>query len=84
MKKIINVIIGSSLAFLVSTSFADTTKTDLKSKWNCTTNASTANTDAGKAADEKRAKDQASLSKVFAAASKNCRDCTQITCNVAN
>ncbi|MBA2656509.1 MAG: hypothetical protein H0U70_05925 [Tatlockia sp.] len=83
MKKIISLVVGTSLALLVSTSFADG-KTDLKSKWSCTTNASTASTDADKATDDKMAKNHSSAAKAFALASKNCRDCTQITCSVAN
>lgn len=55
---------------------------DMDSKWICTTNASSSDVAADKAADEQMAKQQGSAAKSFDFAAKNCRDCTKITCEL--
>lgn len=75
MKKLI---IGLSLLTTV-TAFA-ATSTDMKSKWICTTNASSSSEAADKNADDKMAKNQESAKASFKFAAKHCRDCTKITC----
>jgi hypothetical protein len=68
------------LTFLItSTAFAATT-TDMDTKWICTTNASSSSVEAEKSADDKMAKQQGSAKASFEFATKNCRDCTKITC----
>ena len=57
-------VLGSSTVFATST-------IDLTKNWICTTNASSSEVAAEKAAD-----DQMTLA-------KNCRDCTKITCSVS-
>ncbi len=71
---------GCCLALTMSTSFAANTSAD--AKWNCTTNASSAGTDAEKTADDQMAKLYGEGSMVFGKAKENCRDCTKITCVV--
>lgn len=68
-------ILGSSVGF-------SATATDLNSGWICTTNASSSDVAADKAADDKMANTQGSVAQSFALAAKNCRDCTKITCEV--
>ena len=87
MKKIL-----FGLTFLMASSavvFADTTTsttmttgTSMDSKWICTTNASSSDVAADKAADDQMAKVQGSAVKSFEFASQHCRDCTKITCEV--
>ncbi|MBA2655803.1 MAG: hypothetical protein H0U70_02325 [Tatlockia sp.] len=80
MKTIKSLLIASSL-ILASSAFADNmAATDIAANWACTTNASSASTDADKLADEQMAKNYTSASKAFDAAAQNCRDCTKITC----
>ncbi|MFA5959909.1 MAG: hypothetical protein WC785_05285 [Tatlockia sp.] len=81
MKVITNIIVASFFVISASTSMA-TTKTDLRSHWICTTNASNSSVDADKAADDKMAKTTRSVANALAFASANCRDCTKITCEV--
>lgn len=78
MKTIISLVIGGSLILATSVGFA-AAKTNLTNNWTCTTNASSASTDAEKAADDKMAK-PGSAAKSYKNALQNCRDCTQITC----
>jgi hypothetical protein len=82
MNKIMTIVGGSCLLLTLSTSFADTTPTDLNQNWTCTTNASTASTNAGSAADNNLANTVTSAQAAFTQASQNCRDCTKITCEV--
>lgn len=70
---------GISLVLMSSTLFA---ATSLDSNWICTTNASSSEVAADKAADKQSADSARSAADAFAAASTNCRDCTQITCEV--
>ena len=79
MKKIILALIGSSLLLLSAGSFA-ASKTDMDSKWICTTNASSSDAAEDQAADKQMSTAQGSASKSFSFASTNCRDCTKITC----
>lgn len=67
---------------LISTlSFAHTnTHSNLNNNWYCTTNASSATSDADKASDDKMAKNYSSANKSFEFAAQHCRDCTKITC----
>jgi len=79
MKNIQNLVIAGLFIVTASTSMA-AEKTELHSRWICTTNASTSSVDSGKAADDKMAKTQTSAASAFAFATANCRDCTKITC----
>lgn len=82
MKGLSQVILASALCLVGFNAFADDTKptkTSLKSNWMCTTNASTSDVQKDKDADEKM-KNASSLEKSMSYASKNCRDCTKITC----
>jgi hypothetical protein len=72
----------AGLLVLVTTASMAGTKTSMGSHWICTTNASSATTDAEKKSDDKMAKHATSASSAFNAASKNCRDCTKIECEV--
>lgn len=81
MKKLTTILVTGGLMVLMSTGFA-ASATDLSKNWNCTTNASSASTDAGKAADDKLANTVASAASAFSQAAQNCRDCTKITCEV--
>lgn len=65
---------GSSFALAEGTTDLTTTK------WLCTTNASSSDLDADKAADDQMANTAAVAAESFAFATKNCRDCTKITC----
>lgn len=82
------IIIVSSLYLFASLTFATTattavTKTDLNSNWTCTTNASTANSAAEKAADDQMNQNKTGAARAFAFAAENCRDCTKITCEMS-
>lgn len=79
MKGILNLIIASIFVLVASTSMA-ATKTAMDSKWICTTNASSSSLEADKTADKQLASKSSSATNSFAAAAKNCRDCTKITC----
>ena len=79
MKKMYSLIVGSSLLLAVSVGFA-AGKTDMDNKWTCTTNASSSDVDADKAADKQMSDTPASAAKAYAFAAQNCRDCTKITC----
>ncbi len=81
MKRIPLFLAGVSLVLVSSTPFA--AKTSLH-HWICTTNASSSDLAADKAADKKLADHASSASSAFANAEKNCRDCTEITCKVQN
>lgn len=81
MKGILNLIVAGF--FVMSTSMsmaAPAAKTELDSRWICTTNASTSAVNTSKAADNKMAKTQTSVVRAFTFAKANCRDCTKITC----
>jgi hypothetical protein len=93
MKNIISLLIGSAFLFATSVGFANTdttanttnnntktTKTSMSGGWSCSTNASSPSSDADKKADDKMAKQAVSASEAYKFAAKNCRDCTQITC----
>ena len=74
------------LAILVlssSTVFA-ASQTDMTKNWICTTNASTSDVAAQKAADEQMSKAKGSAAAGFNNATQNCRDCTTITCKVSD
>lgn len=77
MKKLIMalLILGTSSVYAVST-------TDVTRNWVCTTNASSSDVASDKAADEQMAKSHNSAASSFDFATKNCRDCTKITCEV--
>lgn len=79
MKKILLAILmfGSPFVFAASA-------TDLTAHWTCTTNASSSDVEADKAADDKMANTKGSAADSFAFAAKNCRDCTKITCEAQN
>lgn len=79
MKKLIMsfLILGASVSFAA-------TQTDVNSKWICTTNASSSDNPADKAADDKMANTQGSATQSFAFSVQNCRDCTKITCEAKN
>jgi hypothetical protein len=80
MKSISSLLIAASLTIIASTSFAAETATDLKSNWTCTTNASSSDSSTDKSADNQMSDKAKSASEAFDFASKNCRDCTKITC----
>ncbi|MBA3537434.1 MAG: hypothetical protein H0T84_12645 [Tatlockia sp.] len=80
MKNVISLLIGGSLILATSVGFA-AEKHHAGNNWTCTTNASSAATDAEKAAD-KRMEKPGSAAKAYKYALQNCRDCTQITCEV--
>ncbi len=77
MKKILLAItfwaFGSAFAFAASA-------TDMSSKWICTTNASSSDLAADKAADDHMSNTAGSAADSFSFAANNCRDCTKITC----
>ncbi|MCP0913324.1 MULTISPECIES: hypothetical protein [Legionella] len=73
-----SLMLGSSASFAADT----VAKTDMNTKWICTTNASSSDVADDKAADDKMANQAGSASDSFAFAAKNCRDCTKITCEV--
>ncbi|RUR10257.1 hypothetical protein [Legionella sp. km772] len=75
------IILGFSL-FLTTMTCAFANSTDMGSKWICTTNASSSEVAADKAADDQMAKEQGAAAKSFEFAAKHCRDCTKITCEV--
>lgn len=83
MKKITTLLLSGGLALVMSAGFAGSI-TDVNSKWTCTTNASSASTDAEKAADDKMSKTVSSATEAYALAVQNCRDCTKITCEVTD
>jgi hypothetical protein len=90
MKGVLTGFVASAFLFLGSTAFANdttattntnttnTTKTSMD-HWTCTTNASSAETDADKQAD-KDMETAKSAADAFKHAADNCRDCTKITC----
>jgi hypothetical protein len=77
------ILIALSLCFFSVFSIAASSKTDLDTNWSCTTNASSASTDADKAADNRMANEKAPVKKAFSLAAENCRDCTKITCEAS-
>lgn len=84
MNSLLKLMIGGVFAVVASTALAGTTTTatDMNTNWSCTTNASSATTDAEKAADEKMANTKGSAVSAYALAAQNCRDCTKITCEM--
>lgn len=81
MKNIFLSLIGSSFILVSASSFA-LTKTDMDSKWICTTNASTSEVASEIEADKHMSMTASSATKAYSAAVENCRDCTKITCEV--
>lgn len=81
MKKITILLTAGLMAFSATVSVAASV-TDINSNWVCTTNASKADTEAGKTADDKMANTASSAADAFNVATQNCRDCTKITCKV--
>ncbi|WP_133138012.1 hypothetical protein [Legionella rowbothamii] len=77
MKKLII----SFFIFSSTISFASV-QTNMNEKWICTTNASSSERTDDKSADDKMANTQGTAAESFAFAAKNCRDCTQIKCEV--
>lgn len=71
-----------SFFILSSTISFASVQTNMNTKWICTTNASGSVRADDKAADDKMANTQGTAAKSFAFAAKNCRDCTQIKCEV--
>lgn len=80
MKVIINSLVAVFFILASSASMAANTAMDVN--WICTTNASSSDVEADKAADDKMAKTASSALDAFTFASTNCRDCTKITCEV--
>lgn len=80
--KLYTLVAGSLLISLSTLSFAASTPTDMSKNWSCTTNASSSDVEADKAADDKMANNKATAADAFSLAAKNCRDCTKITCEV--
>ncbi|MCE0724574.1 MULTISPECIES: hypothetical protein [Legionella] len=92
--KILSGALFSTLVLFSVTSFANETtgsngtgsnatpKTSMNSNWVCTTNASSSDKKADQDADKKMSEHAGSAVKSFAFATKHCRDCTQITCDV--
>lgn len=74
-----SLILSSAIAFADNTT---NTKTSMSSNWICTTNASSSDKKSDQDADKKMSEKAGSAAKSFAFATKHCRDCTQITCNV--
>lgn len=58
--------------------------TDMTSNWVCTTNASSSDVEADKAADKQMADTARAADEAFNFAGQHCRDCTKITCEVKN
>ena len=81
MKKTLLGLIGTGLILGSAVAFA-ANGTDVTSNWICTTNASSSELAADKAADEQMKTGAAAASDAFSFAQKNCRDCTKITCEV--
>lgn len=81
MKGILSLVL-SGLVLVSTSGFAADTKTSLDSKWICSTNASSASTDADKATDKQMSDTAKSAADAYAFAAANCRDCTKITCEV--
>jgi hypothetical protein len=77
MKKLII----SFFIFSSTISFASV-QTNMNEKWICTTNASGSVQADDKSADDKMANTPGTAAESFAFAAKNCRDCTQIKCEV--
>ncbi|WED44008.1 hypothetical protein [Legionella cardiaca] len=95
MKGILTLLASSALFLLASVSYAtDTTTTtttapatgtttvgtSLDNNWTCSTNASSSSVAADQAADKEMSETKKSAADAFAFATKNCRDCTKITC----
>lgn len=77
--KTISTLIAAGTFLIASSAFA-ANPTSLAANWTCKTNASSATTDAEKAADKLMSENTKSASEAFDVAAKNCRDCTKITC----
>lgn len=80
MKLVAHFILGGLFIAVSTLTFA--AGTSLDANWICTTNASSSTVDTDKAADDKMAKTAGSATDSFAFASSNCRDCTEINCEV--
>lgn len=83
MKMFISLVLGAALSLVTLGGFAaDEVMHSSAANWMCTTNASAAETEKDKAADERMA-DKTKLqtsADAFRMAEQNCRDCTKITC----
>ena len=77
--KRISLLLATGLIFAASTSIA-VTVTSLDKNWTCSTNASSSSLSADKAADKDMSETPRSAYEAYSMASKNCRDCTKITC----
>lgn len=80
MKKL-SILAGGCLIALSSVGFSAAT-TDLSKQWVCTTNASSSDVAADKAADEQMKNTPGAVADAFKFASDHCRDCTEIECEV--
>lgn len=85
MKKIITVVFSSLLVFTTSAAVANTANGNMKSgamhkNWTCTTNASSSTATNDMNADNQMKTARKPAKDAFAFAVKNCRDCTEITC----
>lgn len=81
MKSISSLLIGSSLILFTTVGMAAGV-TSLDTNWTCKTNASSSTVEADKAADKEMSEKTKSAADAFAFAAKNCRDCTEISCEV--
>ncbi|MGC1183040.1 hypothetical protein [Legionella sp.] len=79
--KILSGLLFSSFIGISSITFA-AGGTSLSSDWVCTTNASSSDFDADKAADKQMSENAKSIAEAFSFAAQNCRDCTKITCTI--
>ncbi|RUR04723.1 hypothetical protein [Legionella sp. km772] len=68
--------------FLSSFSLFAVSATDLTKNWICTTNASSSDVAADKAADDQMKNTKGTADASFKFAAEHCRDCTKITCEV--
>ncbi|QRN04689.1 hypothetical protein GH742_12885 [Legionella sp. MW5194] len=83
MKGIIHYLMAGSLILVSTLGFANTNgKTSLDSNWVCSTNASSSDAAADKTADNEMANTAKSAADAFDFAAKNCRDCTEINCEI--
>lgn len=83
MKRISSLLLATGLIFAASSTIAASV-TSLDKNWTCTTNASSSSLDADKAADKDMSETSRAAGDAFSMASKNCRDCTKITCEASN
>ncbi|KTD45617.1 hypothetical protein Lrub_2414 [Legionella rubrilucens] len=83
MKGITHYLMAGSLILASTLGFANTnSKTSMDSNWVCSTNASSSNVETDKSADNEMSNTAKSAADAFSFAAKNCRDCTEINCEV--